>query len=111
MNYHNKRFRPVQNTINGETTADTVFEYKQEGNILTAIYRGGSITKGHLMGLVDALGNIEMCYHQINDKGELMTGRCLSKPELLPNGKLRLHETWQWTSGDCSKGQSVIEEI
>lgn len=111
MNYHNKRFRPVQNTTNGETSEDTVFEYKQEGNILTAEYRGGSITKGHLIGLVDDKGNIEMRYHQINDKGELMTGRCLSKPELLPNGKLRLHETWQWTSGDCSKGQSVIEEI
>lgn len=26
------------------------------------------------------------------------------------NGKIRLHETWEWTSGDQSKGQSIIEE-
>ena len=39
-----------------------------------------------------------------------MTGICQSTPELLPNGKLRLHEAWQWTAGDRSKGSSVIEE-
>jgi hypothetical protein len=29
----------------------------------------------------------------------------------LGNGKIRLHETWQWTSGDFSSGTSIIEEI
>jgi hypothetical protein len=24
---------------------------------------------------------------------------------------LRLHEQWQWTSGDGSAGQSIVEEI
>ncbi|HAQ70898.1 MAG TPA: n-acetylglutamate synthase [Flavobacteriales bacterium] len=111
MNYHNKTFRPVQTTSNSETTEDTIFEYKQEGNILTAEYSGGQILKGHLIGLVDELGNIEMRYHQINTKGELMTGKCWSKPEVLPNGKLRLHQTWEWTSGDKSKGSSILEEM
>ncbi len=111
MNYHNKTFRPVQTTSNSETTEDTIFEYKQEGNILTAEYSGGQILKGHLIGLVDELGNIEMRYHQINTKGKLMTGKCWSKPEVLPNGKLRLHQTWEWTSGDKSKGSSILEEM
>ena len=111
MNYHNKTFRPVQTTSNSETTEDTIFEYKQEGNILTAEYSGGQILKGHLIGLVDELGNIEMRYHQINTKGELMTGKCWSKPEVLPNGKLRLHQTWERTSGDKSKGSSILEEM
>lgn len=52
-----------------------------------------------------------MRYHQINLNDELMTGICNSKPEILPNGKIRLYENWQWTSGDHSEGQSVIEEI
>jgi len=52
-----------------------------------------------------------MRYHQINTKGELMTGVCKSKPEILPNGKIRLRETWQWTSGDLSKGESLLVEI
>ena len=111
INYNNKRFSPVQNTENGETTAETIFVYKQDGKILTSEYVGGQIEKGHLIGLVDEGGNIEMRYHQINTKGELMTGICHSKPELLPNGKIRLYEDWKWTSGDNSYGKSILEEI
>jgi hypothetical protein len=110
INYNDKIFRPVVNSENGETSNDTVFIYKQIGNILTSEYSGGKIIKGHLIGLVDENGEIEMRYHQVNQKGELMTGICKSKPEILENGKIRLHETWQWTSGDKSKGQSIIQE-
>lgn len=110
VNYDNKKFRPIQNTQNGETSEETIFEYKQNGNILTSEYSGGKIQKGHLLGLVDDNGAIEMRYHQVNANGELMTGICFSKPEILENGKIRLHETWQWTSGDNSKGNSILEE-
>ena len=78
---------------------------------MTAEYTGGKIQKGHLIGLVDDNGNIEMRYHQINTNGDLMTGRCFSTPETLPDGRIRLHETWEWTSGDWSKGRSVLEEV
>lgn len=111
MNYNDKVFRPTSNTENGETSSETIFHYKQVDNVLTSEYSGGKIKKGHLIGLVDKNGNIEMRYHQVNDKGELMTGICKSKPEILENGKIRLHESWEWTSGDKSKGQSIIEEI
>ena len=40
-----------------------------------------------------------------------MTGICVSKPKIMPNGKIHLHEIWQWTSGDKSKGESVLEEL
>jgi hypothetical protein len=110
MNYNDKKFRPISNSDNGETSGDTVFHYKQVGHILMAEYSGGKIKYGHLVGLVDTNGNIDMRYHQINEKDELMTGVCQSKPEMLENGKIRLHETWEWTSGDRSKGQSIIEE-
>lgn len=111
MNYNNKKFRPVSNTENGETSSETIFHYKQEGNILTSNYSGGKIIKGHLIGLVDENGTIDMRYHQVNEKGELMTGFCNSTPELLENGKIRLHEKWQWTTSDNSKGNSILEEI
>ncbi len=111
MNYSNKRFRPVSNTENSETSEETEFVYRQDGRILTSEYRGGQIIKGHLIGLVDEAGNIDMRYHQVNTRGEIMTGMCRSTPEVMPNGKIRLHETWEWTSGDRSKGQSVLEEV
>ncbi len=111
INYNDKLFRPVSSTENGEASNETLFHYKQVGNILTAEYSGGRIKYGHLIGLVDEQGNIELRYHQVNDKGELMTGICTSTPEKLANGKIRLHENWEWTSGDRSKGQSAIEEL
>ena len=40
-----------------------------------------------------------------------MTGTCISTPEILETGKIRLHEKWQWTSGDKSKGESIIDEM
>ncbi|WP_370458256.1 n-acetylglutamate synthase [Cellulophaga sp. L1A9] len=111
MDYNNKKFRPIKNSANGETTEDTVFHYKQNGTILTSEYHGAKILKGHLIGLVGKDGTIEMRYHQVNKKGELMTGICFSKPEITTNGKIRLHESWEWTSGDMSKGKSILEEL
>ena len=111
MNYDKKKFRVVSNSENGEVTDDLIFEYEQKENVLSCTYSGSRIILGHLIGLVDEEGNIEMRYHQINSKGELMTGTCYSTPELLPNGKLRLYESWEWTSVDGAEGHSILEEV
>lgn len=111
INYNNRRFRPIQNSANGETSEETVFWYKQEGEMVTAEYSGGEIISGHLIAVVSEKGRLDMRYHQINRKGELMTGVCESTPEILPDGRIRLHERWQWTSGDGSSGESIIEEF
>ena len=111
INYHGKTFRPIQNSDNGETSNETVFLYQQIGNVVTSEYMGGRIKHGHLIGIVDEHGHIDMRYHQINEQGELMTGICSSRPEILPSGKIRLYESWQWTSGDLSAGTSIVEEV
>ncbi|MGB6035256.1 MAG: n-acetylglutamate synthase [Cryomorphaceae bacterium] len=111
MNYHNKKFRPISNSENGEVSNDMIFHYLQDGNILTCNYYGQNILKGQLIGLVDEQGRIEMRYQQVNRNGEIMTGVCQSSPETLKNGKIRLREKWHWTSGDLSEGESILEEI
>jgi hypothetical protein len=111
INYNNKKFRVVKNTENGETSSSTVFLYKQKNNIMTSRYSDHNIKTGNLIGIVDKSGSITMAYHQINHKDEIMTGKCISTPEIMDNGKIRLHEKWQWTSGDLSSGESIIEEI
>ena len=111
MNYDGKRFKVVSSSNNGETSQETVFEYNQNGNVLTSEYSGGSVKIGYLTGLVSEDGIIDMSYHQVNLKDEIMTGICKSTPEVLPNGKIKLHEHWQWTSGDKSKGNSILEEV
>jgi hypothetical protein len=110
INYDNKVFNPVSNSENGEVDLSMKFVYKQEGNIVTSTYAGGRIRTGHLIALVDEHGGLDMRYHQINIQGEIMTGICKSTPEIMPNGKLRLHEKWRWTAGDFSEGESILEE-
>lgn len=109
--YHNRIFRSVHNSDNGEVSDEVRFHYHQHGDILTCSYAGGRIVTGQLIGLVSPEGIIDMRYHQVNDRGELMTGICTSTPEFLPDGRIRLHEQWQWTSGDLSSGVSILEEI
>ena len=66
---------------------------------------------GTLIARVDYAGNLNMRYQHINKAGELMTGKCISVPEILPDGRIRLKETWQWTCGDHTGGESVVEEV
>lgn len=38
-------------------------------------------------------------------------GQCRSVPEVLEDKRYRLHESWQWLTGDRSSGTSVVEEF
>ncbi|TVQ21594.1 MAG: n-acetylglutamate synthase [Spirochaetaceae bacterium] len=109
-NLDGRVFRSVSNTDNGEVGAQTEFQYRQSGDLVTADYSGGSIVEGHLIATMDADGNLDMRYHHLNASGALMVGTCRSRPETLADGRLRYHESWRWLSGDGSEGESVIEE-
>ena len=111
FNYNKKTFRSVNNTINGDVNNETFFHFSQDGKIVRATYSGGDVECGHLIAIADENGVLDMRYHHVNKDGGLMTGVCRSVPQLLGNGKIRLHENWQWTSGDRSVGTSIIEEI
>jgi hypothetical protein len=106
-----KTFRSVSNTANGEVGAETTFHYRQNGNVVTATYEGGRIIAGQLIAIRLPSGQLDMRYHHLNAAGDFMLGKCLSTPERLPDGRLKLMEAWQWLSGDGSSGQSEIEEI
>lgn len=109
--YNGRVFGSAANTANGEVGADTRFHYHQDGKIVWAEYGGGSIVKGFLIATVQEDDSLDMRYEHINRDGELMTGRCHSVPEKLADGRLRMHEKWQWTSGDQSSGESTLEEV
>jgi hypothetical protein len=111
MNYHDKKFKMVSNSYNGEVSTDIIFHYHQVGHMIHCTYSGGYILLGHLIGRVENDFSINLNYHQINVRNEISTGICHSMPEILPNGKIRIHEKWQWTSGDLSEGVSILEEI
>lgn len=111
INYNGKKFRSVANTDNGEVTAQTIFSYHQHGNLIWVEYEGGKILLGRMIGILLPDGKLEFRYQHINDAQELMTGICLSTPEILPDGRVQLRESWTWTCDDYSSGESVVEEI
>lgn len=111
INYDQRHFRASSNTGSGEVDGETRFHYRQIDNVLWGTYSGGSIKHGTLNGLVRSDGSLEFCYTHVNRDDVIMTGRCVSTPEELPDGRLRLHETWTWTSGDLSSGASIVEEL
>lgn len=111
MNYDQKTFRSVANTDNGEVSAATTFWYRQDGEVVWAEYRGGSVVKGFLIAKVLDSGMLDMTYQHLNSDGKFRTGVCQSTPEVLADGRIRLHERWRWTNGDGSEGTSVIEEV
>lgn len=111
INYDNRYFASIENSASGEVSTETVFHYHQTDDLVWAEYKGGEIVFGSLIAKVDDDGNLDMRYQHLNTKGELMTGKCFSTPEVLTDGRIRLNEKWQWTCGDFSSGESVIEEI
>jgi len=111
MHYGGKLFRPVEISGASQTSSDTIFKYEQTGNMVIASYSGGNVKFGQMIGLVNPEGLLKMRYQHIDRDDALKTGICETTPEVLPSGKLRLHEKWEWTCGDHAKGQSVLEEI
>lgn len=111
MWYGGRLFRAVENSGTGQVSADTIFKYEQNKDMVTATYSGGHIRFGQIIGRVDADGILDMRYQHIDREGAMMTGYCRTTPEVLPSGKLRLHERWRWTCGHRAKGRSTLEEI
>ena len=111
INYHHKKFKGVSNSPSGQIGQETIFEYTQEGNVLTATYSGGSILHGYMLGRVNEDNTLFFLYHHIDEQQTLKSGSCYSRPEVLPDGRIRLHEIWEWTHGGFGEGSSVVEEI
>lgn len=113
IHYGDRLFHAVSTQGKGDVGTNTVFRYEQRGAVLIGTYSGGDIDYGSLVGTVWEDGTLSFLYHHITKSGALRSGKCESRPEVLPSGKIRLHETWQWTSGKSrgGRGTSVIEEI
>ncbi len=111
FNFDGRRFRAIENSTTGGVCDATRFDYHQDGNLVWGIYEGGGIRHGQLVALMGENGELDMRYHHVNSAGVLMTGVCRSVPTVLPDGRYRVEEAWQWTCGDRSAGRSVLEEV
>jgi len=104
-----RRFRPAAAVSGGDVGAETVFEYVEDDGIVHARYGGGAVRLGFLVGTREG-DVLRFRYAQVRADGTTATGRCESRIETLPDGRLRLHETWAWESQDGA-GTSTAEEV
>lgn len=111
IDYDGRKFAPQMNSENGEVSEQTLFLYHQNGRLLWAEYSGGDILKGSLIGSVSDNGELDFVYHHMNRDMNVKTGKCHSVPTVMENGKIKLSEQWEWTSGDFSKGESLLVEV
>jgi len=111
LNYDRRTFTVLSNSETGDCGPDTLFHYRQQDDRVWATYHGTGLQFGALVAIANEKGRLEMRYQHVDGAGNLRTGRCQSRPELLADGRLRLHESWEWTNGDCSCGQSLLEEL
>lgn len=105
-----RRFRDVSAARAGDVGDDTRFEYhEQHDATIWARYAGGSVHLGFLVGR--RTGNLlDFRYTHVTTAGDTASGHCDSEIELLPDGRLRLHERWRWESRK-GEGTSTVEEI
>ena len=106
-----KVFQGVSNAANGQVSGATRFYYAQSGHLVRARYSGGEIAEGHMLGTMRDDGSMLLVYHHLDIAGELRSGICESRPERLPDGRVRIREDWRWTYGGEGAGQSVVEEV
>jgi hypothetical protein len=103
-----RRFAAVEN-VGGEVTAATVFEYRQDGELVWARYRGGAVRLGFVVG--KRIGDrLQVRYSHLNMDGETANGRCSTVIQRDPGGLLTLVEEWQWESRP-GRGTSLLREI
>lgn len=111
FDYEGRIFHCISNTRFGEVSHETIFHYHQDQDIVWGEYSGGAIVRGMLLAGVEADGSLNLRFQYINADGEIRTGILHSRPEILADGRYRIYERWQLTSGNQANGESVLEEI
>ncbi|MCK5127330.1 MAG: n-acetylglutamate synthase [candidate division Zixibacteria bacterium] len=111
FNYDGRIFKGIENYDDGDLVADTRFYYHQTGTTVWGLIKGNGIRIGTLIAAVEDNGSLVMTWQYLSSNNEFVSGTCFSKPEILPDGRYRLHEEWNVHGPDGITGKSVIEEI
>ncbi|WP_030721785.1 hypothetical protein [Streptomyces sp. NRRL F-2580] len=101
-------FVPVADQAPGQVGRQTRFEYREQDGRVWAEYGGGDVLRGYLVG-TRADDAVDFRYVQLRLDGTTASGHCTSLVTELPDGRLRLEETWTWESQE-GHGTSTVEE-
>ncbi|TPQ18609.1 hypothetical protein [Streptomyces sporangiiformans] len=108
--YDGRSFRSAA-TETATSAGVPVGRYHQKGDIVWAEFSGGAVVSGYLVGRQAGDGRLDLAYCQVLADRTVVSGRCVSTPEILPDGRIRLREDWERHGVGASRGVSYIEEI
>jgi hypothetical protein len=108
IDYDGRRFRAAGPGPRGDAP---VASYRQRGDLVWADFAGGGVRRGSLTGLRRPDDTIDFTYTMVRTDGAVLAGRCRSTPEVLPDGRVRLHEQWERYGRHAATGTSELEEI
>ncbi|MEU4088593.1 hypothetical protein [Streptomyces aureus] len=100
---------PVADQAPGQVGTRTRFAYHEREGVVWADYAGGDVVRGHLVGTREG-DRLDFRYVQLKTDGTTASGHCVSQVVDLPDGRVRLEETWSWES-QPGAGTSVVEEL
>ena len=109
FDFNNKTFSLVENSANGQVNSDTVFAYKQEGDLVTADYYGGTIRYGKILAVLKG-DEMDMLYQCVTTANEMKAGRAKATVSRNENGKMRLRLNWEWFGDKEERGVSEYVE-
>jgi len=101
--------RVAATASSGEVNSDTLFAFTQHGQTVSARYSGGPVRLGHLVGTLSAR-QLTFRYAQVNLGGRVDGGVSSCEVQTLPDGRIQLHEHFQWESRSGS-GHNVLEQV
>lgn len=101
-------FVPDADQAPGQVGTRTRFRYHERDGVVWADYAGGDIVRGTLIGTRDG-DRLDFRYVQLRTDGTTASGHCRSEIGRLPDGRLRLAESWRWESGPGSGTSTVVE--
>jgi hypothetical protein len=110
IDFNNKTFSLIENSENGKVNTSTIFEYKQEDDLVTAEYFGGTIKYGKIIAILQDQ-QLDMLYQCITIDNELKAGKAVADITFTENEKLKLSLHWEWLGDKKEMGTSLYIEI
>ena len=108
---HARRMRVTSTDSGGVVCGETILEFEQTSDVVSARYRGGTIIDGYLVGNLDPTGtSLRFCYVQVDLRGNVDAGSSTGTIDEMQDGRLRLIEEFQWFTRP-GRGTNVFEEI
>jgi hypothetical protein len=109
INLNRVRMKTAKADPKGACSSETVLEFQQDHNLISATYRGGPVVDGYLIGVLNG-SQVRFRYVQADVSGNVDAGVSDGTFSRLPNGKLQLTEHFLWYTRPDS-GTNIFVEL